>query len=420
MKHTMSDSPVKLPSTLDCITCGLCIPSCPTWQLTGRESQSPRGRVHLIRAHEEGRLPFDTDLVDELQDCLVCRRCESICPAGISFGGLMEETRESANAEGFALPRKVRLLLSQLNKPKRLSLAMGGVRLLQRLGLAKWMDAAVRALPPIPPAKQRVALPEWSRAEGSKKGEVWILEGCVMPELFGRVNRATVRLLQRAGFDVRAPKPRLCCGAMHAHGGEGEAARDMARAWIDLADELGWPSALISSSAGCGAHMDEFDRVLAHDEEYAERARRFAALVQDASVFLRTDTVWEALVPAMKPVPQEFLPVAYDDPCHLCHAQGVRQEPRDLIDAIPELVRVDLQDAEACCGSAGLYGVMHPEESQTLLKGKLKDFESTGAQTLVTANPGCQMQWLGGVPETKRVLHLIELLALSIEGQLPS
>ncbi len=416
----MSQAPLKLPSTLDCITCGLCVPTCPSWQLTGRESQSPRGRVHLIRAHEEGRLPFDTDLVDELQDCLVCRRCESICPAGISFGGLMEETRESANKEGFALPRKVRLLLSQLNKPKRLSRGMGGVRLLQRLGLSKWMDPAARALPSIPPAAQRVELPEWSRAEGKKQGQVWFLEGCVMPELFGRVNRAAVRLMQKAGFDVRAPKPRLCCGAMHAHGGEGEAARELARGWIDLADELGWPTALVSTSAGCGAHMDEFGRVLAGDPNYAERAVRFAALVQDASVFLRGEMVWDVLVPTMNPVPADFLPVAYDDPCHLCHAQGVRQQPRDLIDAIPDLVRVKLHDPEACCGSAGLYSVMHPEESQTLLASKLQNFDTTGARTLVTANPGCQMQWMGAVQAPKRVLHLIELLALSIEGTLPN
>ncbi|MCA9000793.1 MAG: (Fe-S)-binding protein, partial [Planctomycetes bacterium] len=133
----MSNAPLPLPSTLDCITCGLCIPSCPTWQLTGRESQSPRGRVHLIRAHEEGRLPFDADFVGELEDCLVCRRCESVCPAGVSFGGVMEHAREEARDAGFALPRKVRLLLKQLNRPGRLNVSMGAVRWLQRFGLAQ-------------------------------------------------------------------------------------------------------------------------------------------------------------------------------------------------------------------------------------------------------------------------------------------
>ncbi|MDF1838901.1 MAG: (Fe-S)-binding protein [Planctomycetota bacterium] len=415
----MSQAPVKLPSTLDCITCGLCIPSCPTWQLTGRESQSPRGRVHLMRAHEEDRLPLDGDLVDELEDCLVCRRCESVCPAGVSFGALMEDMRESAIAEGFKLPRKVNLLLGQLNKPRRLSMAMGGVRLLQRIGLSK-LDSAMAGLPPIPPASERKALPEWSRAEGTKQGEVWILEGCVMPELYGRVNRAAVRLLQKAGFDVRAPKPKLCCGAMHAHGGQGHEARKLARAWIDLAEDLGWPEAIVSTSAGCGAHMHEFDRVLADDSEYAQRAVRFAALVQDASVFLRSDRAFELISSQLKPLPGDFQPVAYDDPCHLCHAQGVREEPRSLVDSIPDLVRVDLNDPEACCGSAGLYSVMHPEESAKLLEGKLQDFDNTGAQTLVTANPGCQMQWTGGVRAPKRVLHLVELLALSVESKLPT
>ena len=166
--------------------------------------------------------------------------------------------------------------------------------------------------------------------------------------------------------------------------------------------------------------MDEFDRVLAGDPKYAERAIRFAGLVQDASVFLNSERAFDSVASNLQSIPAEFQPVAYDDPCHLCHAQGVREEPRHLMDAIPDLVRVDLTDPEGCCGSAGLYGVMHPEESQQLLQGKLKDFEATGARTLVTANPGCQMQWTSGVQEPQRVLHLIELLALSVEGQLPS
>lgn len=415
----MTGAPLKLPSTLDCITCGLCIPTCPTWQMTGRETQSPRGRVHLMRAHEEGRLPMDADLMDEMQDCLVCRRCESICPAGVSFGGLMEDTREAAHGKGFKVPGKVRLLLRQLNKPRRLTMAMGGVRMLQRLGLAH-LDSAMAGLPQLPPASERKGLPEWSRAEGDKQGQVWILEGCVMPELYGRVNRAAVRLLQKAGFDVRAPKPKLCCGAMHAHAGEGEEARRLARSWIDLAEELGWPEAVISTSAGCGAHMHEFDRVLAKDSKYADRAKRFAGLVQDASVFLNGERAFDSVARNLQGIPAEFLPVAYDDPCHLCHGQGVREEPRHLIDAIPDLERVDLKDPEACCGSAGLYSVINPGESKQLLQGKLQDFESSGANTLVTANPGCQMQWASGVREPKRVLHLIELLALSVEGELPS
>ncbi len=155
--------------------------------------------------------------------------------------------------------RKAGELLRQLNKPRRLTMAMGGVRMLQRLGLAH-LDSAMAGLPQLPPASERKGLPEWSRAEGDKQGQVWILEGCVMPELYGRVNRAAVRLLQKAGFDVRAPKPKLCCGAMHAHAGEGEEARRLARSWIDLAEELGWPEAVISTSAGCGAHTTHAHR----------------------------------------------------------------------------------------------------------------------------------------------------------------
>jgi len=165
--------------------------------------------------------------------------------------------------------------------------------------------------------------------------------------------------------------------------------------------------------------MHEFDRVLAGDPLYAQRAVRFSKLVVGASVLLERAPNQAILTSRMKAIPEAYLPVAYDDPCHLCHAQGVREQPRKWIDAIPGLVRVDLADPEACCGSAGLYSVMHPEESQELLKAKLVDFTTSGAQTLVTANPGCHMQWMGGVQAPKRVLHLIELLALSIEGTLP-
>ena len=203
---------------------------------------------------------------------------------------------------------------------------MGLLRLAQRLGIARHMGAISASMPHVPPSSERKPLPDFVGANQPRLGEVWLLEGCVMPQLYGRVNRAAVRLLQQVGYDVRIPKPRLCCGALHAHAGDGERARELARDWLDLADEVGLPDAILSASAGCGAHMQEFDRLLAKDPSQTERATAFSGKVMDASVFLARQENLGRLLPKLHPLPESFYPLAYDDPCHLCHGQQVRDE----------------------------------------------------------------------------------------------
>ena len=287
----------------------------------------------------------------------------------------------------------------------------------QRVGLAKHLGSIARGMPSVPPKQERQRLPDFLGAQAPRQGEVWLLEGCVMPELFGRVNRATAKLLTLAGYDVRVPKPRLCCGALHAHAGMGETARDLARDWLDQAERIGMPDAILSASAGCGAHLAEFDRLLPDEPD---RARQFSGRVCDASVFLARPENLRRIATELGELPGEWYPLTYDDPCHLCHGQGVRAEPRALLDAIPGMQRVELQDAEACCGSAGLHSLLHPREAQEQLAGKLVDLAQSGAKTLVTANPGCHMQWQtgqGGDSTAKPVYHLMEVLAMACEPQ---
>ncbi len=399
----------KVPSDLDCISCGLCIPTCPTWQHTGRETQSPRGRVRLMRAMREERLPADATIAQEMEDCLVCRRCESVCPAGVSFGALMEETRENLREQGFGPPRRARLLLRTILKPRRLHFGMTMLAWLQRRGWHRRFGAWLANLPAVPSQDQRASLPDFAGAHHPRVGEVWLLEGCVMPELYGRVNRGALGLLQRLGYDVRVPKPRWCCGALHAHAGDGPTARDLARKWRHQLRQVGTPDAILSTSAGCGAHLQTFDHLAPPEPGEA----RFADLVMDVSTFLARRENLARLQPLLQPLPEAWLPLAYDDPCHLCHGQQVRREPRALLDAIPGVHRVELERAEECCGSAGLHGMLHPESARQQLAPKLADLAQSGAATLVTGNPGCHMQWDVGqrdLPAPRPVRHLIEVL----------
>ena len=413
--------------SLDCIHCGLCLHTCPTYQLTGAEPSSPRGRIHLMRAVAEGRLAADEDFRDEMEFCLVCRHCESVCPAGVQFGAMMEFTRDRLVARG-RLPWRVRLLrwlgfARVLPSRRWLSFVAGVTRLAQRSGLLARAasllgerGAALAALPAFPPRAERRALSELTPAETSPARErVALLEGCVMPELFGRVNRATVRTLAAAGAEVRCARGHVCCGALHAHNGDLAGARALARTTIAAFEPLA--GALVVNSAGCGAHMKEYGRLLAEDAAYAGRAERLAARVVDYTEFLAAPERLSLLRGRLGEL--GALRVTWDDPCHLCHGQGIRAPGRALVDAIPGLQRVEMPHAESCCGSAGIYSLLRPADSRAVLEPKLDELDASGARLLVTANPGCQMQWTSGVERrgsSVEVLHVAELLARSLDA----
>ena len=423
---------VDYAKSLDCIHCGLCLQTCPTFRLTGNEASSPRGRIHLMRAVAEQRLEPDAVFQDEMDFCLLCRHCESVCPAGVQFGAMMEFTRGALAEDrpGGAGKRLLRWLGFRVVLPHRLVLrALGSLlRAAQLLGLDRLGDRllgerGLAYLPRVPPLSARRLLPRRIAAEGPPQGElalldvvqpreIALLEGCVMPEFHARVNRATARSLSRLGFDVRVPSV-TCCGSLHAHNGDLEGARALAEQLIEAFERErgadGAPLPLVTNSAGCGAHLKELHHLFHESDPWHARAAALAKRVRDYS------QVVAPLLGARTALttPQVPQPITWDDPCHLCHAQGVRSEPRAVLSALPGLARVELADSEACCGSAGIYSLLRPEASRAVLAKKLADLARSGAKTLVTANPGCQMQWESGLARTGsdvKVVHLAELV----------
>jgi glycolate oxidase iron-sulfur subunit len=393
-------------ATLDCVHCGLCLPSCPTYQETGRESSSPRGRIYLMRGVAEGRLPLDADVVDEMYFCLACRACESACPAGVRYGHLVESMRAEIDARSarsrarrfatrFALRRVV-------GSPWALRGVFGLLRFYQRRGLQRVVRASrlLRLAPALARAEQLLPLlpdpfraPVVVPAEGSRRGRVALLSGCIMPEVFGPVNAATVAVLARNGFEVEIPKAQRCCGALHRHAGDPAGAERLARA-NRVAFRLDGVDAVIANSAGCGASLRDAGDALAR----------------------KTRDVAEFLVEAgLRPPSRRLeLRVAYDDPCHLVHGQRVAEAPRALLRAIPGVELFDLPGARDCCGAAGIYNLTQPEMSLRLLQRKLDAIRETRPDVVATGNPGCLLQIGGGARRAGlrvEVAHPIELLA---------
>ncbi|MEM8710210.1 MAG: heterodisulfide reductase-related iron-sulfur binding cluster [Planctomycetota bacterium] len=415
--------------SLDCIHCGLCLTTCPTYQLTGSETSSPRGRIHLMRAVAEERLEPDAGFREEMDFCLVCRHCESVCPAGVEFGAMMEFTRSTMverHPPG-PLARLARWVGFRRILPSRLGLKMAvlGLGLGQRLGLIRLVapflglrGKVMRHLPSVPPRSERRPLPPVTPAEGKSRGRAIVLEGCVMPELFGRVNHAVARTLSASGLEVLSVPRHVCCGALHAHNGEMAQAEELARETIRRYDAVDAEAPIVVDSAGCGAHMREYGRLLANDPEYAVRAATFGARVIDYSEALANPEARERLAPKLTDQHGIEGTVTWDDPCHLCHGQGVTDQPRELLDSVPGIERVEMTAANSCCGSAGIYSVLRPGDSLDVLAPKLDHLKSTGARTLVTANPGCHQQWLVGVGIENldvEVLHLAEVIDRSLK-----
>ncbi len=397
--------------TLDCVHCGLCLTSCPTYRLTGREQSSPRGRIYLMRGAAEGRLADPAVLGEEAKLCLGCRACETACPSGVRYGSLLEQTRERV-AEVGAEPDRAgaveRTVLRQVvARPGRLRAAMALLRFGQVLRLDRLvapllparLRAAQAAAPRVPAAAERRRLPALTPAEGPRRGRVALLEGCVMPEIFGHVNRATARVLARQGFDVVVPGDQACCGALHAHAGDlataGSLARRNARAF-EAADV----DAVVFNSAGCGAAVRECDHWV------GDELASLAGSVRDVCEFLDS-AGWRG------PPGRLEARVGYDDPCHLVHGQGVRDAPRRLLAAIEGLELVEHREADMCCGAAGTYNLTQPDMSRRVLERKLDAIAETAPDILASGNPGCLLQLASGARErgwSTRVAHPIELL----------
>ncbi len=395
-----------------CVHCGLCLQHCPTYVETGLEAESPRGRLYLIRAMAEGRIGPTTVATGHLDTCLLCRNCEAACPSGVAYGRIMTGARAAVLSSPSAPPawRARTLFLRHLvAHPWRLRLLTDALRLYQRSGL--------RALAArLPVLRDRALGPEMRgrpfsgkglliRPEGPVRWRVAFLTGCIMPLAQGRVHRATLRVLARHGCEVYAPPAQACCGALHAHNGDAETARQLARRNIDafLGREF---DAIVVNSAGCGAAMKEYASLLADDPKYAEKAQRLSSLVRDVHEFL-PEVGFEP--------PKGRLPlrVTYQDPCHLAHAQGISQQPREILAAIPGLRLIEMTHPGRCCGSAGVYALTQPGMASRLLDAKMRDIRRTGAEVIATANPGCMMQIEAGLRRhglRGRVVHTMELL----------
>jgi len=403
-----------VPGLLDCVHCGLCLPVCPTYLETGRESSSPRGRIYLMRAVAEGRLPLDAGVAEEAYLCLGCRACETACPSGVRFGRLVEGTRAAVEQaglrSGFAKRVETFALRNVVPKPRRLHALVDLLALVQRLRLDRLarplLPRALRELsalaPRVPSRRSRRALPELVPAQGERRGRVGLFIGCVMPEFFGDVNAATARVLARNGFDVVVPAAQGCCGALHAHAGDPGFASDLTRRNIDVFGAAR-VDAVIVNSAGCGAAMREAGHTLPGVGE------PFAAAVRDVCEFLDA----AGLRPPSGRIEGR---VCYDDPCHLIHGQGVKDAPRRLLAQIPGVTLISHEDPASCCGAAGIYNLTHREMSRAVLARKMKALVVAAPDWIASGNPGCLMQLRSGAEASglrARVVHPVELLDLS-------
>ncbi len=421
---------------MGCIHCGLCLPACPTYQQLGNENDSPRGRIFLMRAVAEGRLSADSASFERHIDlCLGCRACETACPAGVSYGSLLESARETilnqethrgstfqknllklALRHVFPYPKRLKLVfaLSRFLRDNRLT------RFAYRKGFARWIspkaDFALSLLMTTAPDRE-------TRRQGDKETRghispispispisrpVSVFTGCVMEGLFKHVNDATKRVLAANGCEMNVVGAQVCCGALHAHAGDMETARELARRNIDAFERFlatNGSATIIINAAGCGALLKEYGELLKDDPRYAERAERFSAGVLDVAEFLASGDIRRGAEINRR--------VTYDAPCHLYHAQRVTTAPQQVLASIPGLEYRQLEGMQDCCGGAGVYNLSEPEMSESLLADKIGKAQATEAEILVTANPGCHMQLGAGARMFNadcRVAHVVELL----------
>ena len=421
---------VDVPSAADlstCVHCGLCLQHCPTYLVTGQETESPRGRIHLIQALNEGRIGASEAYARHLELCLVDRACEAVCPSGVPFGRIMEPARTQLAAlrPGSWRTQLLRWLVFKqlMPHPDRLRTAAhllrryqwsGLQRLVRATGLLRMLpgrlDRAEAQLPRLPGRFFKPAV-EVFAPYGARRHRVGFFTGCVMPYLYSGVHADTLDVLRRNGCEVVMPRGQGCCGALNVHSGEREAARTMARRNIRAFLEARL-DAVVVNAAGCGSTLKEYHELLGNQPADRELARRFSLLVKDVNEFL----AGIELEPPKRPVRRR---VTLQESCHLVHAQRITAAPRQILGSIPGLELVEMAHPDLCCGSAGVYNVVQPEMSAAILSRKIDEIERTGADTIVTANPGCMLQLEQGVRERglrAEVRHVVELLAEGYGG----
>ncbi len=404
-----------------CVHCGLCLDACPTYRLLGVEMDSPRGRIYQVRMVYENKISADDPHFREhIYACLDCRACETACPSGVQYGKIIEAARAATPPPSKAERTIGRAVLNTLFTSNAaldaVGLAMrayqksGLQTLIRRSGLLKvlpgGLDSLEAMMPPLQGGIAKVRIPPVVPAIGEQRARVAFLSGCVMSQFMGETNAATVRVLAANGCEVVTPPDQKCCGALHAHTGDRASAQTLARQNIEAFERTS-PDAIIVNAAGCGSAMKEYGHLLEDDPAWAERAAGFSRKVKDVSEFLaqlglRTETLGAV---------RER--VTYQDACHLVHGQGVRNQPRELLQAIPGLELVEMKESDTCCGSAGIYNLTHPQYASQILEWKMDNIQATGVNALVVSNPGCTFQILSGARKRGmplRVFHLVDLL----------
>jgi glycolate oxidase iron-sulfur subunit len=405
--------------SLACIHCGLCLASCPTYLETGNENDSPRGRIYLMRAMQDGRLPVDDGGVRHIDLCLGCRACEAVCPSGVQYGELLEATRahiEKHHARSLYQNFLRRFVIERIFAvPWRMKLLLIPGRVAKFLRLDSILPKSLRGgLDLIPDEISSAPLPEFSPALTPRsKGRVGFVSGCVMSVMFGRTNQASVTLLNQAGYDVVTPGRQGCCGALFAHGGNLASARECAKRNIE-AFESAKLDAIIINAAGCGSTLKEYGHLLRGDGTWAKRGEDFSSKVKDI-------TEWLASNLEVQPSDRDDL-VTYHDACHLAHAQRITRQPRDLVKAAAGKNFVELPESDVCCGSAGSYNLTEPDMAERLQQRKVQNILKTGAKVVVTSNPGCILQIQAGLAKAgsdARVVHIADFLLENIATKQP-
>ena len=409
-----------------CMHCGLCLPTCPTYDATKLERHSPRGRIALMRAIADERLEPTKTFADEMYYCLGCLACMTACPAGVDYAELFERARAEAEASrvlatpGRSLIRTLSLrgLFMDLNRLKLLGRVMqlwqglGLQTAVRALGLTRLLPRRLRELeamtPPVQARWTEDLVAPVTRAQGVRRYRVALLAGCAQDLIFSDVNRDTAEVLARNGCEVITPPDQHCCGSLHAHNGEWELAQELARRNIEQFPPESF-DAIISNAGGCGSHLKHYARLLADDARYVQRARLWDAKVKDIHEWLAFTGIES---PSAVGAPQQV--VTYHESCHLCHGQKVSAQPRSLLRAIPGVRLVELPEASWCCGSAGIYNLTQPEMAGQLLQRKVNHIVTTRAQVVATGNPGCLLQLINGCRDRGlelRVAHPVTLLA---------
>lgn len=432
-----------------CVRCGLCLPHCPTYRETSRETSSPRGRIHLIESVGRGRLDLlSTGFVAQMHECLNCRACEAVCPSGVEYGQLVEAARaQIARAQADAPQQRAGAAALQgiFGDMRRFRALMALIRVYQRAG-GRWLARGAGLLRALGLAESEAMLPDLPGAfviptdqryepapDLPPRPSVALFTGCIMSTILAATDRATIRVLTALGHSVTLPAGQGCCGALSTHSGYPDQARALARRTIATFEQSG-AEIIVNNAAGCGAALKEYGHLLAGDPAWAERAAAFSARVRDLTeALVDGHTTGTPLQAHASGTPQpdnagwtRFQPlrlrVTYQEPCHLAHAQRITRPPRDLLRAIPGLELVEMEETALCCGSAGIYNLTQPEMAGRLQRRKVAHATATGADLVVTANPGCYLQVRAGLRAAHSpmgILHIADLLDASLRGMTP-